>query len=168
MFFTIFDFISYFSWAKDLSFDFLNIFWLFVFIMLQFLFVKFVSRQCSSIWEAHCAHTGDIPFEGFISSYSSFLQMLMPFPGFISVAFFKYTLSLGRRDRQTRTSTPRLCSGRVPRDGTELHPHRRQPSHCPTNGPMWHCPSIDPLPAHLPAKEPLLAHAKLTILRVTE
>lgn len=48
---------------------------------LQFLFVKFVStqflkwEQCSSIWEAYCAHRGDIRFDGFISSYYTFLQM---------------------------------------------------------------------------------------------
>lgn len=86
--------------------------------------MEFVPRQCSSIWEAQCAHRGDIPSEGFISSYSSPLQMPSALCYFLAsfLLTFKCALSLCRRDRQSRTCTPRLSSGRVPGDGTEFPP----------------------------------------------
>lgn len=160
-------FHSYFCQAKDLSFDFTNILWVFVFITLQFLFVKFVSRQSSSIWEAHL-----ILSEGFLSSCCSLLQMplalccLCCFLVSFLLTFSNLLFHSSGELAQPRICTPRLGSGRVPGDGTEL-PLPEDP----LTAPQWShmaLPIPSSSPSHLPAKEPLLAHVNLTVLRVTE
>lgn len=128
--------------------------------------MKLVSRQNSSIWEAQCAHRGDIPSEGFISSYSSLLQrpfalcclcsflvsVLLPFSNML----FHYA---------GETGSPELAHQGCAQGGSQ-----EMGRSCPlTQDPHTDLPMVPhgtahlaPLPAHLPAKKPLLARVKLT------
>lgn len=150
MFFSIFDFMSYFSKAKDLSFWLLEHF-------LSVCFHDIAISVCEVCLRAVQLNLGSTPhsFWGLhtqllLSPPDAFCPVLfMLFPGFISVDFFKRALSFCRRDRE-----PKAVLREGLRSWDWAAPPRR-PSHCPTKGPMWHCPS------HLPAKEPLLAHGNL-------